>query len=1108
MKCIVIVLLVFLTAGLAGESFGGETHAQTEAVGRAPIQLTKREGRGGYYASVQNPHKNPFWSAALVSVDNKDVSNLSEKEIRDLFLGPIGSSIDVSVLVHTGRIKTYKIEREPINRKPMWERKIQYLEVLDSRSPDHWNSGYAEDSMDIDARAAQNMILRHADEITEVSKNSRSASYCCAALTNYEVGNLRDGDILISQGLKEFVPNEYFRLGQNWNVRKAISLLLLVDRKEEAQRLCEMETRKNDFGNVAAAFKELIFSELQNDKAAAVARLDKYVTQENNWGPVRYDRKWIGDVYLKAGESKKALEVYDDSFRLQNGQAANWETVQLLGGVVLTRSFLQSKMGDNASAVQGLEEVIAKFNKFVPPEQNTAIERMPGVSPKLSDLRTALESLRAGKEIDLKLDVEPVVKDYPPIRKCHNAIAAGDQKLAKEYLDDLLRRYDGNVPQPLEAIGELNLYSCILSLAREASDRGWYPLANGTMTQLQKEAYGKDTNEVARIFLQFEIAYNARNAKNGEEQWNKLHELYSDSRFAWSESLRHLAVAFYYANEFKRAEYAIDRAFTACDQEIGHSAKLTRYDSSTGEKIMMQAYAACIAAKQGKFDKADSYWKQVVSQAPLRQDGYRFAAMELSSVYLSNGDKAKAIKVLQEVHSKPTDTAIRVDNGVTALDLQLAKLLLETGQTKEAYQIAKSAQKEKPEYLHWDQILLVAKCAEAGGDFELAAKNYGLARMRAGGSMIFRDGRTGPNYMEKAVTLAEKVPNFDKKKLAEIYKDYAMSVSADSNKAHSALAAYQKAYALLPESDQQKSHLLINIANLKSVIDRSAYKPDTTKNKSGISDDYLKAQEEAARLAEKNGQHDARELWSHVANSKAARGDIDAALVDERHLMQLYSARDVTNHLGVLVHSAVVYWLVRAGRKAEAEKLLLEAVQKTKAVAGEKSINTQAQWVDVFEFYVKQKNYNAALNALSEALKGNLSTGETLTHYMNYSHCGPGWPQSANAVDLLNSIFRILFAKDVDLTFVSTAMQRVLKAHEAAVQPSDERLVPTLAHVGDSLFNLQKYGEAEKYYDRAYAISKRYQKGEFAVRQVGKHFLENLRKLGKTSEADELANLD
>jgi tetratricopeptide (TPR) repeat protein len=267
--------------------------------------------------------------------------------------------------------------------------------------------------------------------------------------------------------------------------------------------------------------------------------------------------------------------------------------------------------------------------------------------------------------------------------------------------------------------------------------------------------------------------------------------------------------------------------------------------------------------------------------------------------------------------------------------------------------------------------------------------------------------------------------------------------------------------------------------------------------------------EDAAALAEKNGQPNARQLWANVASQEVSYGLTAKGLAHEEHVLQLYSGKDVQNHDAALGGRwSVLHILVGQKKFNDAEKLLREALAKTIAVAGSKSVNTQAQLVESFVFYAQQKRNDEALKFLDRALEFNLNTGETLSQSMTHSHCGPGWPQAADAVAVLNVV--IQYANECEKTnpaFAKTILKKVMTAQHSALTKYNERLVPTLAALGDLTFDMRDFAEAEKYYDEAYDITKQYHKGEFAVRQVGKHYLENLRKLGKNQEADRLADL-
>ncbi|WP_435338041.1 hypothetical protein, partial [Acinetobacter sp. LH3_13] len=77
---------------------------------------------------------------------------------------------------------------------------------------------------------------------------------------------------------------------------------------------------------------------------------------------------------------------------------------------------------------------------------------------------------------------------------------------------------------------------------------------------------------------------------------------------------------------------------------------------------------ACIAAKQGQFDKADGYWNNVIALAPLSEDGYRYTVIELCSTYLAKNKRNQAIAMLEAIRSKPVQMErYQLDNGVTAI---------------------------------------------------------------------------------------------------------------------------------------------------------------------------------------------------------------------------------------------------------------------------------------------------------------------------------------------------------------------------------------------------------------------------------------------------------
>jgi tetratricopeptide (TPR) repeat protein len=275
------------------------------------------------------------------------------------------------------------------------------------------------------------------------------------------------------------------------------------------------------------------------------------------------------------------------------------------------------------------------------------------------------------------------------------------------------------------------------------------------------------------------------------------------------------------------------------------------------------------------------------------------------------------------------------------------------------------------------------------------------------------------------------------------------------------------------------------------------------------SDEQFKAKEEQAFASERNHEKCAMHLWNQLANAEIGAGLTSAGLKHERHAMQLFS---LENDVGVGVlgecGGRIIPTLTGQGHSAEAEKLLVEAVERTKSVAGPKSVATQAQIGDLFVFYVTQGKYPAAMNTLDRVLDFDLGNGASvaLTHF---------WPntkfaqQPGTSVRVLHGILRaIAQVEKTDPSFAITAIKKVLKAQEACLTSDDERLVETLAALGDAFFQARKCQEAHGYYSRAYEITSHfYPEGSYAVQQCGKNFLDNLKKTGHSEEVDRLLKL-
>ena len=251
--------------------------------------------------------------------------------------------------------------------------------------------------------------------------------------------------------------------------------------------------------------------------------------------------------------------------------------------------------------------------------------------------------------------------------------------------------------------------------------------------------------------------------------------------------------------------------------------------------------------------------------------------------------------------------------------------------------------------------------------------------------------------------------------------------------------------------------------------------------------------------------------WNRLALSEMQAGLTSKGLEHERKAMQLYSSKDVAglhSALGYL-DDQVILTLTNHGHSAEAEKLLVDAVERTKTVAGARSGLTQGQIRDLFVFYVHQKNYNAALKTLDQALDFDLSTGPSPSQALRINQNIRGRNRPHTSVGVIHMI--LLAIKEVEKTepaFSITAIEKVLKTQEPYLIADDERLVEPLGALADAYFQVKKYKEADGYYSRAYKIAERYHPDSaFAVQQCGQNFLANLKEVGRSEEADRLSRL-
>jgi tetratricopeptide (TPR) repeat protein len=195
--------------------------------------------------------------------------------------------------------------------------------------------------------------------------------------------------------------------------------------------------------------------------------------------------------------------------------------------------------------------------------------------------------------------------------------------------------------------------------------------------------------------------------------------------------------------------------------------------------------------------------------------------------------------------------------------------------------------------------------------------------------------------------------------------------------------------------------------------------------------------------------------WNRLALSEMQAGLTVKGLEHERKAIQLYSPKDAAAFHSALGYfdDEVINFLINHDQSAEAEKLLVDAVERTKSVAGARSTLTQAQIGDLFKFYVHQRNFNAALKTLDQALDFNLCIGPSPSQALriNQNIRGRSRPHTSVAV-IHMMLLAIKSVEKIDPAFSITVVEKILKTEELYLPVDDERLVEPLGGLGDAYF--------------------------------------------------------
>ena len=859
-------------------------------------------------------------------------------------------------------------------------------------------------------------------------------------------------------------------------------------------------------------------------------------------------RDYCGDAYHlarlqeKLGQpdqaieiAKKALENYNTYLKPEQQTFAEQLDQYFPDGSdlesLLARLYLDSKKFALAQdfaqkSVKRIETALGSKSTILAKPLNLFALATDGTGQKSagSEARKRLVSLERPSSFVETSDAEKFVL----LRIATTAVEKGDIG-AKNTIGRLIEIYDTQGPVHDWKRRPLNLFAALIGLSRRLSDKGRFAESDALLDKIAVIAARDEFTPVACKFIDVEKAYNQmRRKKDAQVVWPQLavKEAVSQmvqecgmpleiatrfsAKLSEQENFRVLAEIYGDGGEATRAAFFVDRALAASDRAQGdaHAGGDVASSLLARTKIILLLDAAHVRARAGQQEQAHKLGEQAVSlcaaTAPDRgrngrsfNEMYRFKVVELARVFKNSGDSDKAVvQFLKDARAKlesgatadmPIDERVsRFYGGFYSLiDAYLAQLLLSSGQVKEALPVVRKAVEECSNNVGGPLRYLAGQIMEANHLYGEAAHQYIEGSQFGVTDIPLYQGRMELIVLRAAATCAKKDNTMKDSERANIYMRLAGRVESDSPK--QALALYQNASALIPDSDPGKSRLVQRMNNLNSTIAALEKTAAVEKNTAGqpaqkatqptpeemraLEISSAKASVQAAReqavLNENNGQPTAAFSWFQLAQTEAVADMPERAVEDFRHGLKIY--QKTTDSLGfysgmLSSHSDTIpsFWLAKAltkvGHAKDGENLIQDSIQATTKAFGSDSAVTACQLAQLFSFYIDQKRDADAVKVLDQLLALNMSTLEV--------------GRMGAREQLKNQVQGVVRDNRKALAF--KILDKELTAERKSLDPDDERIADTLTEIAKLQNNLGKSGEAEKNLTDALTIYTKY----------------------------------
>jgi TonB family protein len=767
---------------------------------------------------------------------------------------------------------------------------------------------------------------------------------------------------------------------------------------------------------------------------------------------------------------------------------------------------LQLKTGDTDSSVKHLRSAIARIEKAL--GENSPYLRDPllqlgkafqslGDSEKAKQARERATGLPTGGDAG-----DSKKSDYPVIASAFRSIQAKDYKSADELIERLIAMLENTGNSEELQKRQTRILNCLTSFLRLFINDGRFDYSRTLSDRIIAAGCSRPMYPLALSGVLTDRAIFARELGLSEEEcWyrlessllahideveassNVLNEPKSVLTISVGEMLRRLSLAFFYAGDYARASAILQRVM------LSASIESPTEQSFPGLELARLTLVGRVLndMRSSMPDHAAEVISSILSDSHSISAVIGKKLIQIAMVYCQNGLSADAKRLLQNVIQKGVPNDAFVSTIQAQYRWKLGKILARDGRADQASELIFEARQlygNSPQPLGF-AIFSAELCSELNRHAE-ASRNYLLAANSISKFAFYDpallDLKT--QLLRRAQECAEKTPDLTNDERVSIMQGLGESIGISNLKESS--DNYRNAMELLPSESKKKADLALRVA-----VSLVGQNEQWTK--------VIESHEKAAALAEKTDIAAAVLTWLVLASAEVNAGQSEKAVEHASHAIELFKKygkrKQGFRPLIIFTDNSIAGVLHKQGHSAQAERLLKDSADATKAVYGVDHSNYSVSLAELARFYAGCVNYKEFFPLVDKIL-AIYSAHEGLIP--------PDWNSHRHeALRILNEATVLIggkgqFEKAIDI------QTEILRLQEKKLPKNSLQFIDTLIALATLYKTNGDFEKAEPLYRKSLEIGQLfYVDGNMAM-FYRSEYADVLRKLGRKTEADRL----